>query len=451
MKNTYLKTLGLHVLLGTIVYLLRGYGNLFLLGIVIYFVLKIINAPKKLKAIEVIKACVYVLSIEVLLRMSGRVLFYEAIKYLVIIFVFMGLVYQGFNKKGTSYLLYLLFLIPSVYVSLELIDADTNIRTAIAFNLSGPVCLGVSALFCYGIRVSKLQLETILNYAIYPLVSTLVYIILYNPDVSVVATGTASNFASSGGFGPNQVATVLGLGMFLVTVRFFYFSKAKGLKYLDLFLLFLFSFRAISTFSRGGVLTAILMIIAFVFIQYRVMSKKDKSGMLVSVFVFVVIAAVTWGVTANQTNGFIEKRYANQNAVGQEKSDVTTGRGTLFLLEFEEFIKNPLFGVGVGRAKEIRFQKTGIHAASHNEVSRIIAEHGLFGVFAFLILLLTPLFFRIGNRSNVLFYSFYLFWLLTINHSAMRIAAPAFIYALSLLQVVNEKNPLHREQVIAKR
>ena len=151
MKNSYLKTLGLHILLGIIVYLLRGYGNLFLFGIVIYFVIKIINASKKLKAIEVIKACVYVLSIEVLLRMSGGVLFYEAIKYLVIMFVIMGLIYQGFNKKGTSYLLYLLFLIPGVYVSLELIDAGTNIRTAIAFNLSGPVCLGVISLVLFRI------------------------------------------------------------------------------------------------------------------------------------------------------------------------------------------------------------------------------------------------------------------------------------------------------------
>ncbi|MCL5128728.1 O-antigen ligase [Algibacter sp. L4_22] len=450
MKNTYLKTLGLHILLGIIVYLLRGYGNLFLFGIVIYFVIKIISAPQKLKTIEIIKACTYVLGSEVILRMSGGILFYEAIKYLVIMFVVMGLMYRGFNKKATIYLLYLILLIPSVYVSLELLDTGSNIRKAIAFNLSGPVCLGLSALFCFGVKISKSQLETIVNFTIYPLVSTLVYIFLYNPDVSAVSTGTGSNFASSGGFGPNQVATILGLGLFLVAVRFFYFSKTKWLKYLDLLLLFLFSFRAIVTFSRGGVITAILMIFVFIFIQYRTMNKKDKRGMLISVFLFMTIATITWGFSTIQTNGFIEKRYANQNAVGQEKDDVTTGRGDLFLFEFEEFKNNPFFGIGVGRAKEIRFQKTGIHAASHNEVSRIIAEHGLFGVLAFLILLLAPLFFRMGNRSNVLFYSFYLFWLLTINHSAMRIAAPAFIYALSLLQVVNEKDPVHRKQIIGK-
>ena len=82
--------------------------------------------------------------------------------------------------------------------------------------------------------------------------------------------------------------------------------------------------------------------------------------------------------------------------------------------------------------------ETGIAAASHNEMSRILAEHGLFGAFAFLILLLAPLIYRMKNRSNIFFFSFYFFWLLTINHSAMRIAAPGFIYALCLLNITYE-------------
>nr|WP_158231466.1 O-antigen ligase family protein [Gaetbulibacter sp. 4G1] len=417
---------------------------------IIYFFIKIIDAQRKFKALEVLKACAYVLGIEVLLRMTGGVVFYEANKYLVIIFVILGLFYNGFNKKGTLYLLYIILLIPSVYVSLYLLDVGNDIRKAIAFNLSGPVCLGISALYCFGIKVTKSQLESIVNFAIFPLTSTLVYIILYNPNIANIATGTASNFAASGGFGPNQVSTILGLGLFLVTVRFFYFSKTKLIKYLDLLLIVLFSFRAIVTFSRGGVFTAVIMIIAFIFIQYKTMNKKEKNKMLVSTSIFLLIAAITWILSTIQTNGFIEKRYANQNALGQEKKDVTTGRGDLFLMEFEEFKSNPFVGVGVGRVKDLRFQRTGIHAASHNEISRIIAEHGLLGVVAFFTLLFVPLFFRFGNRSNVMFYSFYLFWLLTINHSAMRIAAPAFIYALSLLQVVNEKPLIYRKSVISK-
>ena len=39
------------------------------------------------------------------------------------------------------------------------------------------------------------------------------------------------------------------------------------------------------------------------------------------------------------------------------------------------------------------------------------------------------------------------FWFATINHSAMRIAAPAFLYALSLLTIVYEKPPVYRKQL----
>ena len=102
----------------------------------------------------------------------------------------------------------------------------------------------------------------------------------------------------------------------------------------------------------------------------------------------------------------------------------------------------------MGKTKEYREEKLDILAASHNEISRLLSEHGVFGLLALFILVLTPLFFRIGNRHNYLFYSFYGFWFLTINHSSMRVAAPAFIYALALLNVIDEKkNTLSRQQI----
>jgi len=54
----------------------------------------------------------------------------------------------------------------------------------------------------------------------------------------------------------------------------------------------------------------------------------------------------------------------------------------------------------------------------------------------------------LDNKQNVYLVCFIVFWILTINHAAMRMAAPAFVYALSLLKVVviNEKEPvIHRE------
>ena len=445
MKSKYLNLLGLHIVIGVLMYFYKSLGDIYFFSIVAYFVFKIINTKRKEKPLIILKACAYVVGVEVLLRMTGGVIFYEASKYLVILFSLIGFYYNGFNKKAIPYLFYILFLIPSIYVSLYSPDIGDNIRKAIAFNLSGPFCLGISALFCYNLKLTKKELDSAVNYILFPLVSTLIYIIFYNPDVSRVAIGTGSNFIASGGFGPNQVSTVLGIGMFVLTVRFFIISQTKTLKIIDLSLLALFSFRAIVTFSRGGVFTAIAMIFFFLFILFKTIDKKQKTRIIISIFIFLGLGLAIWIISSIQTSGYIDKRYANQNAMGIEKDDVTTGRSDLFLLEFQEFIDNPFFGVGVGRVKDLRFQKTGIHAASHNEMSRIIAEHGMFGITAFSILLLVPLFYRFGNRNNVYFYSFYLFWLLTINHSAMRIAAPGFIYALTLLNVRNEKVIVHRE------
>ncbi len=119
----------------------------------------------------------------------------------------------------------------------------------------------------------------------------------------------------------------------------------------------------------------------------------------------------------------------------------------LISFELEEFISNPFLGVGAGKIKELRFEKEGRAAASHNEISRILGEHGMFGIIAFLIIFFVPLFYRMRNRKNIFFYSFYLFWFLTVNHSSMRIAAPAFIYGLSLLNISYEKPIVHRKQV----
>ena len=65
----------------------------------------------------------------------------------------------------------------------------------------------------------------------------------------------------------------------------------------------------------------------------------------------------------------------------------------------------------------------------------MLSEHGLFGIFGLLILFITPFVVYVNNRQHLYFLSFFAFWLLTINHAAMRIAAPAFVYAMSLLFV----------------
>ncbi|MBB5269147.1 O-antigen ligase family protein [Algibacter amylolyticus] len=401
---------------------------------------------------NVLLACSYIVGAEVFIRMTGGNFLYEASKYLVIFFTLLGLFTIKLNRQPIPYIIYIFLLIPGILVAGLNATEQSSLRTDIAFNLSGPICLGIVSVFCYNKKISYNNLHKIMLYLALPLIAMTVYLFFYTPDIRETLRGTGSNFAASGGFGPNQVSTVLGIGMFVFTLRFFMQSPSLSLKIINGILLAAMSFRGIVTFSRGGILTALIMIGAFLFFYFKKVNVKAKFRISRLVIVFVSLGLIVWLFSSIQTSGLIDNRYANRDALGREKQDISTGRSDLISFELEEFYNNPILGVGVGKIKQLREQKAGILAASHNEMSRILSEHGLFGVAAFLVLLLTPLIFRFNNKSNVFFYSCYLFWFLTINHSAMRIAAPAFIYGLCLLDIQYKipRSKAHNKIVVKK-
>lgn len=430
-----------------IIFVIEPLSKFYFIGILAYFFYNLLVTNKAKKHEVILIACSYIVSIEVFLRMTGGTFSYEGIKYSIIGILILGYFFSSISRKAFPYVFYLILLLPGIVVASVTLDYETVFRKSIAFNLSGPVCLGLAALYCYGKKVDISTLNKITTAIVLPIISMTTYLFLYNPNIKDVLSGTQSNFEASGGFGPNQVATLLGLGMFALIVRYVVFSKDLVTKLINIILLGLVSYRAIVTFSRGGVITAIIIIIAFLWIYLLFLPMRKKKQFSISIAVIIIVAMSIWVVTSIQTLGFIDKRYANQDAAGRVKDDVTTGRLELVSNEFQEFFENPFLGIGVGKVKEARLERSGVRAASHNEMSRILAEHGIFGAFAFLILLFVPLIYRTKNRSNYLFFSFYLFWFLTINHSSMRIAAPAFIYALCLLDIQHDKPTVHRKQI----
>lgn len=392
----------------------------------------------------------YIVSLEVFLRMTGGAISYEFGKYAVTLYIIIGMFFSGIKRGSFTYLIYILLLLPAVLVSTETLSYDTNFRKAVVFNLLGPICLGISALYCYQREVTYQQLLNVFTSFGLPIICMMVYLFLYTPDLQEVVTSTGSNFATSGGFGPNQVATILGLGMFVFFVQILLNSPTKIILYTNILLLFVCSYRGIITFSRGGIFVGILMIVLFSYFLFKKLNLRAKNKMVVLMVGAVLLGFSVWTYSSLQTGGMIDKRYANQDAAGREKEGLLTGRETLMQTEFQMFLDNPIFGVGVGKNREERIEMTGIEAASHNEVTRLLAEHGMFGLVALLILIFVPLSLYPTNRENLFLLSFFFFWALTINHAAMRLAAPAFVYALSLLKVTfDEKNPpLHREQTL---
>lgn len=430
---SYLKWVLIHVAIGVAVQFVPFISKIYGIGMYLFWILYIIK--KQNKHNEVLIAAAYIVGSEVFLRMTHGNPLYEITKYGVMVFLFLGMYYSGLSKGAVPYWVFLILLVPSVVISTFVLDFETNVRKAIMFNISGPLCLGFASLYTFRRKISLEQMNTILLALGMPVISCMTYIFIHAPSTKEIITGTSSSSAASGGFGPNQVATILGLGMFIFFSRIVLCSKSTLQVVINAILALLIGYRGLVTFSRGGMITGVLMLGLLVLFLYR---KSNFNGRVKLNYIVVLIGFVLfagWSYTALQTSGLINKRYANQDINGKEKASKFTGREDIANAEIDLFFKNPVFGVGVGKGYELRKAESGDDVLSHDEITRMLAEHGSLGILGLMILFFTPLFLYIENKFNMFLLCFVVFWFLTINHAAMRTAAPSFVYALSLLNV----------------
>lgn len=431
-KN-YLALLLLHFLLGIGIFYVPFIAKIYCYLILIVGLILLIKTQNKNN--EVLYVCSYIIGSEVFLRMTDAAPNHEFGKYSIIVFMILGMFYSGFSKLATPFWIYLALLFPAIIIASDTISYDMDFKNKIAFNISGPICLGIASIYAIGKKIVVQDVGNLLLLIGLPIISMSVYTSLYTEDIKSVLMGTGSNTDLSGGFGPNQVATIFGLGMFVFFVRSVLYSKSIFQFIINISISFYLSYRGFLTFSRGGMMTAFAMIAVFILFIYLHSRFSGKLKINILLIIFSILFFVTWTYTSFLTDGLINKRYAGQNAYGIEKKDKFSGRTELATDEINMFLDNPIFGIGVGKGTEIRTEKNGYITASHNEITRILAEHGSLGIIALLLLLITPIILYFNNKQNIFLFSFIIFWLLTINHAAMRTAAPCFIYALALLNI----------------
>ncbi len=439
----YLYLLVLHAFLGFVLFLFPFLSKVYGIAILVFGIYYISQSKNKHNGALLMAA--YVVSAEIMLRMTGGTFVNEYGKYLIMLFLFLGMLFSGFSRNALVYWLFLFFLVPGVVLSTVTLDLTTDVKKAIVFNISGPVCLGISAIYCFKREITFQRLLGVITAFSLPLLCLVTYLYFYTPNIQDVVTGTQSNFETSGGFGPNQVATILGLGIFIFFVQLMLNSSNGILQIINGGLVLFFAYRGLITFSRGGIYTGVamvLLLLAILYFQANFQTKPKIAGIIVLSFLATL---AVWSYSSIKTNGLLDKRYANQDAAGREKKSQLSGREVLIESELKMFYENPILGVGVGKNKELRKSQTGIDLATHNEMTRMLAEHGTLGIVGLLILVITPLYLFAVDRQNILALSFFVFWLLTINHAAMRLSAPAFIYALSLLKVYREAPAVHRK------
>ena len=158
--ENYIKWIGIHLLIAMLVYVYEPISKPIFFAILLFFGVQVVRKGNKND--EALYAAVYIAGFEVFSRMTDAAFTYEFAKYAVMLFLFIGMFYRGINVRSWPYFLYLLLLVPGILFSAINLNYGTNIGNAIGFNLSGPVTLGVAALYCYQKKITAKRMNELM-------------------------------------------------------------------------------------------------------------------------------------------------------------------------------------------------------------------------------------------------------------------------------------------------
>lgn len=395
---------------------------------------------------------VYLTSFELLARMAKTSPFipYELGKYLLMTLLILGIV-KGSNR-GKIGMVLILLLIPALFYDFSNEVREVDIR----FNLFGTFNIGLAIWYFSKQKFSAEGLHQLVILLTLPLLSALAFTVFKTPDLDTLEFNLGANFETTGGFGSNQVSTAFGLGMMLSFYLWLNKVSISGNRWLDLALILLFTFQGLLSFSRGGMIGGALGIIVILFFMAKISKKsiayfqfKQAKRYFLPAMLFLGISVI---VANNVTGGNLLLRYQGETAGtlagAKEKSlnTVTSGRFDIFLSDLELFEDYGLLGVGAGASRYLR--KEHNDTVAHVEMSRLIAEHGILGVFFILVVFF--LFFKIYNSPNdplhksILFAFLVLGWYTTF-HAATRTYITPLLMGLSTIYIVYGQSSLPRK------
>jgi Lipid A core - O-antigen ligase and related enzymes len=385
------------------------------------------TAQVKLERVAMVVA--YLVGSEIIWRMARLPIFWESGKYAAAAIMIAALVRRNLWHAPLLALFYFLFLLPSCFITLFQFEPSIA-RNLLSSNMSGPFLLAVSCWFCSHVKTDWTYLKSVLFTMLLPLSSVAATTLFYTLMNANIQFHTESNHATSGDFGPNQVSAMLGLGAFCCfTVLLLFKNRLAEELYLGAFAVF-FVAQSVMTFSRGGMYNATGAVLAMILVQMRKPGQSLLRLLPVGAIVLIFLAFV-FPYLNDFTGGNLQTRF--------EDADPTS-RGSIVEADLQIFSENPVFGVGVGASFWEYLVKLDRITSSHTEFTRLLAEHGLFGVLALVCLLLMFVHnFRrqTTNAGKALVAGFFAWSSLFMLNAGMRLAAPSFILGLCFLTVSN--------------
>lgn len=323
-------------------------------------------------------ACCYAAGGEVLWRMTGAKIPWESGKYVTSAILLVSIVRSTRWRPPALPTIYFILLIPSILLVITMSDLG-RIRRDLSFNLSGPFSLLIIAWFFSGLEMRRSEVLCLFKVLVGPLAGIAAIALFMTVSAVNLRFGHESLKVTSGGFGPNQVSSVLGLGCLLCILHLF--ERGLGIRRkLQMFLVAcFFAIHSALTFSRSGLYFAAIGMVFAMFCTFG-----NVMRFLKITFVCVAVLATAYHLILPRldasTNGALLKRFADTDS---------TGRDQLMVADLQVWLDHPLFGVGPGQSRHAHYKLGhGGALATHSEYARLLAEHGLFGLISLVLLLI---------------------------------------------------------------
>jgi O-antigen ligase len=373
----------------------------------------------------------YITGAEVLWRMTDAHVFWEFGKYATVALLLLGTLQFGLFRGPFLPILYFALLLPSCILSVEK-ELWTSFRGDLSFNLSGPLALALCVWFLSQVRLTRTQIHRLFLMIIAPTIG-IAAIALYRTLTAVQIQWTdESNWITSGGFGPNQVSSVMGLGALCCFIFLLDSRSSRAYKLLIFLIMVMLLIQVTLTFSRSGLYLSGGG--AAIIIMYLVRDGRVRAKILIAGIVLFIIGNYVILPQLNaMTGGALLARYRDTSL---------TGRDELVVSDVQMWQDHFFFGVGPGQSYYVpRIGRE--HVAAHTEFSRLLAEHGLFGLLALVSLLVMAVqsVRRLRSKRQRAIAASLLTWsFLFMMINAVRTVAPCFLFGLAAIRYLPDES-----------
>ncbi len=364
----------------------------------------------------------YIVGAEVLWRMTDAQIFWEFGKYASSGVLLLFLVLHRRDKLKGMPFLYFALLMPSILLTVIGVADFSEFRQSLSFYLSGPLALAAAWCFFRDLRLSATQMHRVFLALLCPTVSMATIALFGIVTSDHMDFTNESNFAASGGFGPNQVSGALALGM-VAALLWLLTSKGGWINKLVLFAVLVFlATQSALTFSRGGLYNAAGASVVALYFLLR--DQRTRGGAILAVGAILLVGVFIVLPRLEQfTGGAISTRFTNLDLAHRDE---------IINADFVLWSENPVLGVGPGMAAVHR-------RMPHTEITRLLAEHGILGLIAIIVLTLSAaqaIRHARNNSGKAVAGSMVTFSLLFMLDKAMRLAAPSFAFGLAFATLI---------------